>query len=111
MGEELVREAACRRRERKLPVAVPLLLYVALPRFAAEALPVVCCLVNGRRWLGLTHNELTVSTSGVCQARYQLGATGPSVCFHLSALSLLSRPFSQLRRDTSLAPTGQNMTA
>ena len=75
IGAVLARERARGRRERKLPAAVTLLLCVAMHLFAQEALPAVFRrLVGGLRWLWPDREALTVSKSGVSQARYRLGA-------------------------------------
>jgi hypothetical protein len=79
----LAREGAEERRGRKLPAAVTLLLCVAMHLFAQEALPAVFRrLVGGLRWLWPDRRALAASKSGICQARYRLGARPLVALFH-----------------------------
>jgi hypothetical protein len=79
----LAREGAGGRRERKLPAAVTLPLCLAMHLFAQEALPAVFRrLVGGLRWLWPDRDDLTVSKSGISQARYRLGARPLVALFH-----------------------------
>lgn len=79
----LSREGAAERRERKLPAAVTLGLCLAMHLFAQEALPAVFRrLVSGLRWLWPDRHALTVSKSGISQARYRLGARPLAALFH-----------------------------
>jgi hypothetical protein len=70
-------------RERKLPAAVTLVLCIAMNLYAHEALPAVFRrLVSGLRWLWPDRQDLCVSKSAICQARYRLGAKPLVSLFH-----------------------------